>query len=595
MLREEVNSNLKWDLTHIFATHEDWEKSFKELGEELNKFSNYKGKLSNKDVLLDFFKFEDEFNKKSELVGLYIFLQHDKNLKDSLYIEDNAKLDIFDDKLTELTTFIMPELSNLNDEFYNQLVSDENFKIYKYKIEHILSSKKHVLSQLQEETLSVTSKYSGGFGDVFDALSADFKFDSVEVNGKSEILNEGTYSKFVYSEDRKVRTKAYNNLYKTYNQFANTLAQNYISFLKMCCSELKLRKEESAFYVCFHSEKISRELYDTLIKNVKNNINLQHDYFRLLKQKLNLTDFGFMDIYLSLSKNNNKHFSIEEQKKIVKQALIPLGKEYISTIETAFNNNWIDFCPSEVKQSGGYMLDIYGVHPYILLNDNSNYSSLSTLIHELGHAMHSYYSNLNQPYIMKDYATFIAEIASTVNEILLNKYLYNKAQTDEEKLFYLSKYIENFKSTVFRQVMFSQFEDFAIKTIENDGILSENILTAKYKELLQENFLDIVNIDENIIHEWARVPHFYSPYYVFQYATSFISSVYIANALYEDKFDMKQKYFEMLKSGGNGYPTEILAKTGVDLTKNETYTYAFNSLKDALNEAKVLIEKLNKK
>ena len=229
-----------------------------------------------------------------------------------------------------------------------------------------------------------------------------------------------------------------------------------------------------------------------------------------------------------------------------------------------------------------------------LLNDVGNYSSLTTLAHELGHAMHTYYSNKFQTYSKHDYPTFIAEIASTVNEILLNRYLFNNAKSDEEKLFYVNQDIQNFKSTVFRQVMFSEFEDFAIKQTENDQVLSEKILTEKYKQLLEKHFGDIVKIDNNIVHEWARIPHFYSPYYVFQYSTSYISAVYIANAILLNKDDMKQKYFEMLKSGGNGYPTELLAKTGVDLTKNETYTFAFDYLESALQEAKSLLENKEK-
>ena len=240
-------------------------------------------------------------------------------------------------------------------------------------------------------------------------------------------------------------------------------------------------------------------------------------------------------------------------------------------------------------------MGVYGVHPYVLLNDNGDYSSLSTLAHELGHAMHTYYSSKSQPYAKHNYSIFIAEIASTVNEILLNKYMIANAKTDEEKLFYIDNYLQHFKSTVFRQTMFAEFEDFAHKKVVSEDILSEKVFNDKYKELLSKHFAEVVNIDENIIHEWQRIPHFYSPYYVYKYATSFISAVYIANSILENKNNMLNRYKDMLKSGSNGYPTDILAKAGVDLTIDETYEYSFGDMKKSLNEAEELIKKQKNK
>ena len=343
------------------------------------------------------------------------------------------------------------------------------------------------------------------------------------------------------------------------------------------------------------SKKIPQELFDNLLKNVNNNLNLEQKYFKLLKNTTKINDFGFQDVYQSLASNLDKKYSIEEQKKIVLNALSPLGQNYLDILKNAYKNNWIDFCTNANKRSGGYMLGVYGVHPYVLLNDTSDYDSLSTLAHELGHAMHTYYSDKNQPYTKHKYSTFIAEIASTVNEILLNKYMIKNAKTDEEKLFYLDNYLQQFKSTVFRQTMFAEFEDFAHGKIANDEILSEKILNTKYTELLNKHFGDTVKIDENIVHEWQRIPHFYSPYYVYNYATSFISAVYIANSILENKHDMLNNYMEMLKSGGNNYPTSILAKAGVDLTKDEVFDFAFNDMKKSLAQSEEILNKLHEK
>ena len=281
---------------------------------------------------------------------------------------------------------------------------------------------------------------------------------------------------------------------------------------------------------------------------------------------------------------------ISEQKDIVLSALAPLGEEYQSLLKTAYDNNWIDFCKGKNKTSGGYMLGVYGVHPFVLLNDNSNYDSLSTLAHELGHAMHTYYSCKNQPYEKHGYATFIAEIASTVNEILLNKYMQANAKTNQEKLFYIDNYLQSFKGTVFRQTMFSEFEDFAFKTTEKDGILSPKILTDKYKELLKKHFGSVVPIDDFIIYECFRIPHFYSPYYVFQYATSFISACYIANKILQHDGTMIKNYKSMLCSGCDGYPTEILGKTGIDLSKKDIFEFAFNDMKKSIYAAKKILK-----
>ena len=328
-------------------------------------------------------------------------------------------------------------------------------------------------------------------------------------------------------------------------------------------------------------------------KNVDKNINLEQKYFKLLKKSTKIEDFGFEDVYQSLSQNINKKYSIDEQKHIVLKALSPLGKEYQNLLKIAYENNWIDFCTNKNKKSGGYMLGVYGVHPYVFLNDNGDYDSLSTLAHELGHAMHTYYSSKNQPYPKHDYDIFIAEIASTVNEILLNKYMIKNAKTNEEKLFYLDSYLQHFKGTVFRQTMFAEFEDFAHKAIVNDEILSEKILNDKYTDLLKKHFANTVEIDDCIIHEWERIPHFYSPYYVYKYATSFVSAVYIANSILEGKNNMIEKYRDMLKSGSNGYPTEILAKAGIDLTKDETFEYSFNDMKKCLKEVEEILENKN--
>ena len=470
-------------------------------------------------------------------------------------------------------------------------MSDKNFADFDYSIDSFLRTRHFVLSEKEEKALATTDTFSDGFDNVYDAITQhDIKFDKIVTNNKKLELTQSNYAKFLENKNESVREQAYQNMYKAFKQFSKTLGMNYIAFVKMCCSDLKLRNQNSYLQASFYSKKMPEKIYSNLIEQVNKNTKLEQQYFALLKKQVQAKKFGFKDVYLSLATKIDKKYTIAEQKNIVLSALAPLGEEYNQLLKMAYQNNWIDFCKGKNKSSGGYMLGVYGVHPFVLLNDNSNYDSLSTLAHELGHAMHTYYSDKNQPYEKHSYATFIAEIASTVNEILLNKFMLKNAKTNQEKLFYVDNYLQSFKGTVFRQTMFSEFEDYAFKTIENDGILTPKLLTDKYKDLLKKHFGKIVPIDDHIIYECFRIPHFYSPYYVFQYATSFICSCYIANKILMGDKDMIKKYKSMLCSGSDGYPTEILAKTGIDLTKQEIFDFAFKDMENSLKLAKKLLK-----
>ena len=595
MDRKQATDDLKWKLEDIYKNHQEFENDLQKLNEYLPIFEKFQNKLNNSNTLYEYYKTTDAFNKIEEKLFSYVMLNHDVDLNNNLFLEDEQKLNAFSTKLAKATAFVEPELAKLDDKFLKNLLKYEKFKNYEYKIKGILNNREHILSKEQEEALSIISSFSDGFDDVRNTLTEnDFKFKPVMVNGKNEELTESTYSKFLNNKNKKVRTQAYNNIYETYRQFSKTLAINYINFVKLVNCDLNLRKYNSTFEMCNEGAKIPLELFENLIKNVDNNLNLEQKYFKLLKKSTKIQNFGFEDVYQSLAANLNKKYSIAEQKQIIVKALKPLGEEYQSLLKTAYEKNWIDYCTSNDKKSGGYMLGVYGIHPFVFLNNNGDYDSLSTMAHELGHAMHTYYSSKNQPYSKHNYNIFIAEIASTVNEILLSKYMIKNAKTDEERLFYLDNYLQHFKSTVFRQTMFAEFEDFAHKKVVNDEILSEKILNNEYNNLLKKHFANTVKIDDNIIHEWQRIPHFYSPYYVYKYATSFISAVYIANSILEGKNNMIEKYREMLKSGCNGYPTEILAKAGIDLTKDKTFDYSFNDMKKCLKEVEHILNKDNR-
>ncbi len=586
---EIIDKKYKWNLQDIYKNHIEFEGDLQKLSQNVEKFANFKGKLSNFDQLLQYFIFSEEFEKLLEKVNSYIMLNHDTNLQDEKFVKYNEELNLILFKLSNITSFVMPELSKIDNKILKELLKDKRFENYNLEIESIIENKIHTLTEKEETALSTVTKFSNGFSEVYEAITQnDFKFDDVKVDGKDMPLTQSSYSMFIESKDRIVRTTAYNNLYKVINQFARSVSINYINFAKMISSDMELRKYSSTFDMMFKSSKLPKSIFYSLIDNVNKHIDLEKQYFTLLKETLKIDDFGFQDVYQSIVKDYNKEWTVDEQQQIVKNALLPLGDEYQKLLDSAFENSWVDYYQNEHKKSGGYMLGVYGIHPFILLNDTAKYDSLSTLAHELGHAMHSYLSDSSQPYSKHQYEIFIAEIASTTNEILLNKYMLKTAKTDEEKLFYLNHYVQSFKSTVFRQTMFAEFEDFVFDKIEKDEILSPEILDEKYKELLEKHFAGIVKIDKNIIHEWLRIPHFYTPYYVFQYATSFITAVYIANSILNNKPNAVENYINILKSGGSDYPLNILNKYGIDLQSNYLYDYAFDDLKQALDEIEFL-------
>lgn len=591
MNRENAPEDLKWKLTDIFSTHDDWQLEFDKVEKILPKIAKFKGKLSQKEVLLKYFEFNQELSKRINLLFDYCFLNADLDKSNNQFVEDSQKMELLNAKTSELSAYALPELASLPSKYFDEILKDKRFQDFDHSIDSFLRTRHFVLSEKEEKALATIDKFSDGFDNVYDAITQhDIKFKNVITKNKSVKLTQSNYVEFLEDKDENIRKQAYQNMYDAFKQFSKTLGMNYIAFVKMCCSDLKLRNQKSYLESSFYSSNMPTKIYENLIEQVNKNTHLEQQYFGLLKKQVNAKQFGFKDVYLSLATKINKKFSIPEQKKIVFDALSPLGEEYQLLLKTAYDSNWIDFCNGKNKTSGGYMMGVYGVHPFVLLNDNSNYDSLSTLAHELGHAMHTYYSDKNQPYEKHSYATFIAEIASTVNEILLNKYMLKNAKTNQEKLFYIDNYLQSFKSTVFRQTMFSEFEDFAFKTIEYDGILTPKILTDKYKELLKKHFGKTVQVDDYIIYECLRIPHFYSPYYVFQYATSFISACYIANKILNGDKQMIKNYKSMLSSGSNGYPTDILKKTGIDLTQQEVFDFAFDDMKKTLKMAKKLLK-----
>ena len=591
MEREQASNKYKWDLTDIYNSQQEWEKDFKEVEQLIDEVSKFEGTFNDKGKLKEYNNFDEKLSRKIMNLYLYAYLGHDVSLKDARYESNLDRVTMLFAKLSQVSSYIAPEFAALDESYIKELMNDIDFKDYKKQYESVLLNKKHVLSKEQEEALAITSEFDSGFRDIYDTLmDTDLTFESFIVDNKEYKMSNEKYSNYLINKNREVREKAYNSLYKSYKDHAHTFAKLLGYHLKMCGSDLKLRKYNTYLEAVLEGEKIPKEVYYNLINKVNENIDTMKDYYKLLSKETGIKDFNFYDSYVSIS-SLNKEYDYETQFKYVKEALSVLGQEYQELLDRAYGENWIDVYPSDTKSSGGYQYGSYDTHPYVFLNNTDDYNSMSTLAHELGHAMHSYYSNKNQAYPTSSYSLYVAEVASTVNEIFLNRYMIENSKDIDDKIFFIDQYIKQIKGTVFRQTMFSEFEEKLHSLVHDHIPLTLETINKEYYKVLEKHFSGVINIDENINHEWIRISHFYRPFYVYKYATSYTCANYIVTCILENKNNMKEKYFELLKSGGSDWPNELLKKIGIDLSSNEPYDILFKDLNDSIKNLNELLDR----
>lgn len=590
MEREDADIKYTWNLEDIYKNQKEWEKDYKYLLDNIGEFKQFKGKLNDKETLKKFNEFSEKYSRISYKAYIYAYLGHDTSLKDVRFEDNLSRMHSLFAKIAMEEAYVNPEMAAFEDSYLDELIKDEDFKDHKLIHEGIKTRRKHVLSEPQEQALATLEEFSNGFRDIYDTLiDTDARFESFVVDGKEYKVTHEKYSNYIKNPNREVREKAYNSLYKTYRDHAHTFAKLLSYHLKMCNSDMELRNYKSYLSGDLELEKIPENLYYNLINQINNNVDIMKEYFRLLKKETGIKDFRFYDTYVSIS-SMHKTFDYRTQQEIIKAALGVLGEDYQQLLQEAYESRWIDVYPSDDKASGGYQYGSYDTHPYIFLNNTDDYYSMSTMAHELGHAMHSYYSDKYQSATASQYSLFVAEVASTVNEILLNRYMIENSKDIDDKIFFIDQYIKNVKGTVFRQTMFSEFEEKMHSLTQNKETLTLERINEEYKNLLEKHFGGVVNIDENINHEWIAISHFYRPFYVYKYATSFTTANYIASCILENKNNMKEKYFELLKSGGTDWPNKLLNKVGVDLESSEPYDMLFDDLKNSIETLKELLE-----
>ncbi|MDD5826819.1 MAG: oligoendopeptidase F [Bacilli bacterium] len=594
MDRNAIDEKYKWDLTQIFKSTEEFEECYKKaetLIEDFKKYENIMGENAKKfyETINTYY----EISRVLDKLYTYTSLLSDTDTSNNTYQSLKIKVSNLLDKWSKASFFITPTiLKKEYPEIEKYYEEEPKLKDYEIILKREFRYKEHTLSDEEEKLLSNLTKMLNNNYQTYELLKdSDLTFGTILDEAQKEVvLTESNYSIYIESKDRRVRKDAFKTLYQTYKQFINSFASTLSGNINENITIAKIKKYNSTIEWCLYHDELDETIYTNLINTVSNNMNILYKYYSLKKEILNLDELHLYDIYTPIVKDFNKDYPYEEAKETVLKALSILGEDYISTLTKGLENNWVDVYPSPSKRTGGYSGGSYDTAPYILLNYQEKYNDMSTLAHEAGHSMHSYYTRKNNSYQYGDYSIFVAEVASTTNEILLAKYLLKTSNNKEEKLFILDNLMNLFKATIYRQTMFAEFEQAIYKDAENDIPLTADYLSEKYYTLNQKYFGSDVVIEKEIQYEWARIPHFYYNFYVYKYATGLSAACHIANDILSGKENAVENYKSFLKCGSKKNPIDSLKLAGVDLTKKEVVESAINMFNDTIDEFKNLTE-----
>ncbi len=591
MKRSEVEERLKWDTSSIYADDEGFYKDIEEIRDLVGKLKEFKGKLTKDlDTFKEYLKLEEKFSRKMEKAYVYSSLRSDEDTTVAKYQEmSQVAQNTYVHAASELS-FISPEILSTDEEIINSYLEDEELSYLKHHFEDVFRAKDHVLDEKSESILAAFGKLKNNPQNTYMIFNnADLTFPSVKKDGEEIKITNANFVTLQEDSNREFRREVYEKYYKTYRQYSNTLASTLDGEFTAHNVEAKLRGYKSAREMSLFANNIPEEIYDNLLEVVHDNADIHRDYTTLRKEYLGVDDLGFHDIYVPLVEDYDREIEFDEAKEIVLEAIKPLGEDYVKVAREGFETRWFDVMPNDGKRSGAYSSGSYDTQPFILLNHTNSINDLFTIVHELGHSMHSYYTRSEQPYAYGSYSIFLAEIASTTNELLLLNYMLEHSQSEAETKYLLNYFVNQFKSTVFRQTMFAEFEHKVNKLVENAEPIPAERLHAIYKELNEDLFGKDIDVDEFIAAEWARIPHFYMFYYVFQYATGFMSAVALSQKILKGTDADREAYLGFLKAGESEYPLEVLKKAGVDMTNKEAMESAMDVARDALRDLREAI------
>ena len=586
--RSEIAEVDKWALEDLFLTDADWEAAVKQLEEQLAQLKGYAGKVSaSADALYAYLTLADETENLFEKVLVYSNEKMHEDMGNSTYQGYAAQAQAVATRLSAAEAFFEPELLAMEESrLQGFLKEDPKLEKYRLLIDRIWRRKEHTLSAAGEEILAKTYEMATAPDDIFSMFNdADAKFGTIrDENGKEVELTHGRFGGFMESSDRRVRKEAFEALYQTYDQFKNTLAATYSANVKKAKFYADVRKYPSALAAALAPGNIPTEVYDNLIETVHRFLPAMYRYVALRKRALGVEELHMYDVYVPLVADQTKKIPFAEAKEIVKRGLAPMGEEYVSHLEEGFDHRWIDVYENRGKRSGAYSWGAYGTHPYVLLNYQGKLDDVFTLAHEMGHALHSWYSNANQPYVYSGYLIFVAEVASTCNESLLMQYLLKESKDKKEKAYLLNHFIDQFKGTLFRQTMFAEFEKITHEMYAKGESLTAERLCAVYMDLNRKYFGEEMVSDPQIALEWARIPHFYTEFYVYQYATGFSCAIALSKRILEMGEAGVADYMKFLKGGCSKDPIELLKMAGVDISTPKPVEDALQLFEELVSE-----------
>jgi oligoendopeptidase F len=591
--RHEVPEDLTWRLEDIFASDEEWEKEYQSVANEIQKAEQFKGTLNESaERLLEALQYQDKISERTGKLYVYAHMRYDQDTTNTFYqgLDDRAKY--LYSQLSSALSFMVPEILSIPEERLKQFIAqNEDLKLYEHALEEITRKRPHVLSAEQEEMLAEASQALNASSQTFGMLNnADLQFPTIkDENGEEVQLSHGRFIQFMQSEDRRVRQDAFKAMYDTYGKFKNTFASTLSGAVKKDNFYAKVRNYESARQAALSENNIPEKVYDNLVETINKHLPLLHRYISLRKKVLGVDELHMYDVYTPLVKESKMKVTYEEAKEYLLKGLAPLGEEYINIVKEGLENRWVDVVENVGKRSGAYSSGTYGTNPYILMNWQDDMNNLFTLVHEFGHSVHSYFTRKYQPYTYGHYSIFVAEVASTCNENLLNDYLLKTVTNEKHRLYLLNHYLDDFRATVFRQTMFAEFEQLIHEKAQRGEALTAELLTKEYYELNKKYFGPDMVVDEEIGLEWARIPHFYYNFYVYQYATGFSAATALSKQILEEGEPAVTRYIDFLKAGCSDYPIEVLKKAGVDMTTSQPIEEACQVFEQRLNELESLL------
>lgn len=590
--RSEIEEKYKWDLTPIYKDVDSWYEDYDLVSKEIKKVLDFKGNIvKNAKNLLDYIEFSMNLERKLYKLYYYAHLNFDSDTTNNEYQKMNGKIENLLSEYNKLDSFANPEMMKIDynqiKEFYKE---EPRLQEYEFLLEQLYRYKDHILNTEAESIISSFANINSTPEQVFEALTdSDLRFGKVKNDkGEDVELTESNYSSFIESTNRDVRKEAFEMLLKTYSNYKNTIANTFAGNVEVLTTMAKLKKYSSSLEASLFDDNISTGVYNNLIDTVSNNLNVLYKYFDLKKEVLGLDEFHLYDQYNSLVPDCSKNYTFEEAKDLVLKALTVLGKDYVANLNKAFDERWIDVYNNKGKRTGAYSSGFYDTNPYVLLNFNGKFGDVSTLAHELGHSMHTYYSCHNNPYQYSSYKIFVAEVASTVNELLLKYYILNHTDDVNEKKYIINEMMNNFKSTIYRQTMFAEFERDMHALKEKGEVLTSQLLSDKYYELNKKYFGPNVVVDDVIRYEWERIPHFYYDFYVYKYAIGLSCACYIADGILNNKPNALENYKKFLSSGGSHYPANELKIASIDVTKSEVVESAIKMFDNLIKQFKEL-------